>query len=77
MSQQDQEERHRQQEAEHRQILKELFQSKEWEHLKREAEQVFRNCDNALHHINCDNVEWYRGGCAKIRELIDLERGYK
>ena len=58
----------------HRSILKDLFQSKEWEHLKQELTLGYNNADEALKAVNCDKRELYVGKCRAYKEIMELEK---
>ena len=51
--------------------------SEEWRDLKQEIQQIYNNCDNTLKAKSCDNREWFAGGCAKVKEILDLEEQFK
>jgi hypothetical protein len=60
------------------QRLQTFFQiSTEWDDLKQELEQIYKNADDALKNISCEHREIYIGKCLAVQEILDLEKGFR
>ena len=50
-----------------------LFSQQEWKDWVTEMEITYKNADDVLHTLTCENRDIYIGKCLAIKELMTIE----